>query len=78
MRGTEPVAIPPQLQGIDQAGRLSPWHDARYVPAVVGAFEVEWRDGRRLRLWWNGVAWTWAGKRVATTGMGKWRGTWSD
>ena len=76
-RGAEPVAIPPMLQGIHVAGRLSPWHDARYVPCVVGAFECEWSDGLRLRLWWNGVAWTWAGQRVDTSTMIKWRGTWA-
>ena len=76
--GTTPVAIPPPLQGINQAGVLSPWHDARYVPCVIGAFECEWRDGARIRLWWNGVAWTWAGLTVDTSGMTKWRGTWAS
>lgn len=78
-RGDAPVVIGPALCGIERTGlRLSPWVDARYVPYIVGAFECEWRDGATLRLWWDGRAWTWCGKRVDTSTMMKWRGRWAE
>lgn len=77
-RGATPSPIGPALQSIAAGGRLSPWIDARYRPYVVGAFECEWRDGLRVRLWWNGSAWTWTGQRVAVGDMMKWRGTWGN
>lgn len=75
-KGSAASTIGPLLQGTHVPGRLSPWYDARYVPYVVGTFECTFDCGRVLRLWWDGRAWTWAGQRVDTSGMTKWRGTW--
>lgn len=75
--GREASAISPPLAGIaTPGGKRSPWFDARYRPYVTGVFECEWPDGLRLRLMWDGRAWTWTGLVVDTTRMLKWRGTW--
>lgn len=71
-------AIPPELLPICEPGRVSPWHDARYRPYREGVFECEFRDGVRLRLRWNGRAWTWCALVVDTVSMVKWRGTWGE
>lgn len=55
---------------------MSPWYDARYAPYRPGWFECEFRDELRVRLLWNGSAWTWCALVVDTSDMVKWRGCW--
>mgnify|MGYP000906036567 CR=1 FL=1 len=74
--GRPPEALGLQLVGIadHRAQKYSPWYDHKYRPYATGVFECEFRDGMRLRLMWNGWAWTWTGRRVTDNEMVKWRG----
>lgn len=77
-KGRAAEVISPPLAGIadPRTMRLSPWMDGRYGPYVPGVYECEFRDGLRLRLAWDGSAWTWTGLVVDTTDLVKWRGKW--
>ena len=70
-------AIPPALLPIHAGTRLSPWHDARYRPCIIGAFECDFRDIGRRVLYWNGTYWEWGGYRVGVRELYKWRGCWA-
>lgn len=71
-------AISPPLRDIGDPCTtvISPWCDARYRPYRAGVYECEFRDESRLRLKWDGAAWTWTGLVVDTTELLKWRGKW--
>lgn len=71
--GRPASAISPPLA---DHGVISPWFDGRYRPYRAGVYECEFRDESRLRLKWDGVAWTWTGLVVDTTELLKWRGKW--
>lgn len=74
--GTSPTVIHPELLGIHEHGKLSPWFDPRHRPYRKNVYECEFRDGLRLRLTWNGRAWTWCGLIVDMQDQLKWRGVW--
>ena len=76
--GRPASAISPQLTDISDPSTtvISPWVDGRYRPYRLGVYECEFRDESRLRLKWDGAAWTWTGLVVDTTELLKWRGKW--
>lgn len=75
--GRAASAITPELVGIaERVPIVSPWHDRRYRPYRAAVYECEFRDGLRLRLKWDGAAWTWCGLTVDVSELLKWRGRW--
>lgn len=73
--GTLPTAIHPDLLAVTDSGKLTPWFDGRYRPYRRGWYELEYRDGTRIKAIWNG-RWYWCGLILDVQQLVKWRGKW--
>ena len=80
-RNFEAEVIPPLMQPIDGALRLSPWMPPQYRPVVMGWYECEFRDADgAFLLFWDGIKFIVNpndARKVNMRTLYRWRGSWA-